>query len=112
MDREMKSADLVISRAGATTIAELTAAGRAAILIPLPTAADDHQKKNAEVLARAGAAELIEQKDLAGALLADRILALTGDAARRQAIAQAARTFARPDAARTIVDRALELARC
>jgi len=112
MDREMKSADLVISRAGATTIAELTAAGRAAILIPLPTAADDHQKKNAEVLAHAGAAELIEQKDLAGGALADRILALTGDAARRQAIAQAARSFARPDAAKTIVDRALELAEC
>ena len=112
MDREMKSADLVISRAGATTIAELTAAGRAAILIPLPTAADDHQKKNAEVLARAGAAELIEQKELTGALLADRILALTGDAARRQAIAQAARASARPDAAKAIVDRALELAGC
>ena len=85
MDREMKSADLVICRAGATTIAELTAAGRAAILIPLPTAADDHQRKNAEVLARAGAAELIEQKDLTGAVLADRILALAGDAAQREA---------------------------
>ena len=64
MDREMKQADLVVSRAGATSIAELTAAGRAAILIPLPTATDDHQKKNAQVLADAGAAELIEQKDL------------------------------------------------
>src|SRR5919107_127461 len=60
MDREMKRADVVISRAGATTIAELTAAGRASILIPLPTAADDHQKKNAEVLAREGASEMIE----------------------------------------------------
>jgi UDP-N-acetylglucosamine--N-acetylmuramyl-(pentapeptide) pyrophosphoryl-undecaprenol N-acetylglucosamine transferase len=110
MDREMKSADIVVSRAGATTIAELTAAGRAAILVPLPTAADDHQRKNAEVLARAGAAELIEQKDLTGAVLADRVMALAGDAARRQAIAQAARSFARPDAAKTIVDRALELA--
>jgi UDP-N-acetylglucosamine--N-acetylmuramyl-(pentapeptide) pyrophosphoryl-undecaprenol N-acetylglucosamine transferase len=110
MDREMKRADLVVSRAGATTIAELTAAGRAAILIPLPTAADDHQKKNAEVLARAGAAELIEQKDLNGAVLADRVLALARDPVRRRAIADAARRFARPDAAKVIVDRALQLA--
>src|SRR4051812_25022722 len=112
MDREMKQADVIVSRAGATTIAELTAAGRAAILIPLPTAADDHQKKNAEVLARAGAAELIEQKDLTGAALAERVLALATDATRRQAVAAAARRFARPDAAKAIVDKALELARC
>jgi UDP-N-acetylglucosamine--N-acetylmuramyl-(pentapeptide) pyrophosphoryl-undecaprenol N-acetylglucosamine transferase len=112
MDREMKAADLIVSRAGATTIAELTAAARAAILIPLPTATDDHQRKNAEVLANAGAAELIEQKNLTGALLADRILALTRDAAGRSAMAAAARRFARPDAAKVIVDRALELAGC
>ena len=112
MDREMKQADVIVSRAGATTIAELTAAGRAAILIPLPTATDDHQKKNADVLARAGAAELVEQKDLTGAVLADRLLALARDPARRERIAAAARTFARPDAAKAIVDRALELARC
>jgi len=112
MDREMKQADVVVSRAGATSIAELTAAGRAAILIPLPTATDDHQKKNADVLARVGAAEVIEQKDLTGVLLADRLLALTRDAGRRASMAAAARTFARPDAAKAIVDRALELAGC
>jgi UDP-N-acetylglucosamine--N-acetylmuramyl-(pentapeptide) pyrophosphoryl-undecaprenol N-acetylglucosamine transferase len=111
MDREMKRADVIVSRAGATSIAELTAAGRAAILIPLPTATDDHQKKNAEVLVRANAAELIEQKDLTGALLADRLLALAHDADRRQAMAEAARRLARPDAAKVIVDRALELSR-
>ena len=54
MDREMKSADLVVCRAGATTLAELTAAGRPSILIPLPTATDDHQRKNAEALVEAG----------------------------------------------------------
>jgi UDP-N-acetylglucosamine--N-acetylmuramyl-(pentapeptide) pyrophosphoryl-undecaprenol N-acetylglucosamine transferase len=112
MDREMTQADVIVSRAGATTIAELTAAGRAGILIPLPTATDDHQKKNAEVLARAGAAELIEQKDLNGEVLAERLLALAHDTARRAEIAAKARTFARPDAAKAIVDRALELARC
>ena len=112
MDREMKLADVVVSRAGATTIAELAAVGRAAILVPLPTAADDHQKKNAAVLASAGAAELIEQKDLTGALLAERLLAIAGDPARRQAMAQAARALARPEAAQTIVTRVLELAAC
>ena len=111
MDREMKQADLVVSRAGATTIAELTAAGRASILIPLPTAADNHQKKNADVLAQAGAAEMLEQKDLHGGAIAERLIALARDTARRQSMAAAARTLARPDAAKVIVDRVLELAR-
>ena len=109
MDREMKSADVVVCRAGATTIAELTAAGRAAILIPLPTAADDHQRKNAEVLATVGAADLIEQRNLTGALLAGRIVTLARDPARRAEMAAAARRLARPDAAQVIVDRALAL---
>jgi len=109
MDREMKRSDVIVSRAGATSIAELTAAGRAAILIPLPTAADDHQKKNAEVLARANAAELIEQKDLTGPVLADRLLALVRDGRRRDEMARGARAFAKPDAAKTIVDKALAL---
>ena len=109
MDREMKQADVIVSRAGSTSIAELTAVGRAAILIPLPTAADDHQTKNAEVLVRAGAAELLAQHDLTGALLADRILALARDPGRRAATAAAARRLAKPDAAKLIVDRVLEL---
>jgi UDP-N-acetylglucosamine--N-acetylmuramyl-(pentapeptide) pyrophosphoryl-undecaprenol N-acetylglucosamine transferase len=112
MGRRLRQADLIVCRAGATTLAELTAAGKGALLIPLPTATDDHQKKNAQVLAAAGAAELIEQKDLGGALLAERVLALARDTVRRQVIADAARRFARPDAAKVIVDRALELARC
>jgi UDP-N-acetylglucosamine--N-acetylmuramyl-(pentapeptide) pyrophosphoryl-undecaprenol N-acetylglucosamine transferase len=111
MDREMKGADVIVSRAGSTSIAELTAVGRAAILIPLPTAADDHQTKNAEVLVRAGAAELLAQRDLTGAVLADRLLALARDPARRETAAANARRLARPDAARVIVDRALELVR-
>jgi UDP-N-acetylglucosamine--N-acetylmuramyl-(pentapeptide) pyrophosphoryl-undecaprenol N-acetylglucosamine transferase len=111
MDREMKNADLIICRAGATTIAELTAAGRPSVLIPLPTAADDHQRKNAEVLQRAGAAEVIEQRDLSGAVLAERIAGLMSDPQRRERMAKAAHALARPEAARVIVDRALELAR-
>ncbi len=109
MDREIKSADLVVCRAGATTIAELTAAGRAAVLVPLPTAADDHQRKNAEVLARAGAAEVMEQKNLDGAALAGRIVQLVANPAERDAMAAAARTMGRPDAAKVIADKALEL---
>jgi UDP-N-acetylglucosamine--N-acetylmuramyl-(pentapeptide) pyrophosphoryl-undecaprenol N-acetylglucosamine transferase len=110
MAREMTAADLVVCRAGATTAAEITAVGRPAILIPLPTATDDHQRKNAEVLARAGAAEVIEQTELTGARLAARILALARDPGRRQLMAGAARRLSRPDAAARIVDRVVALA--
>jgi UDP-N-acetylglucosamine--N-acetylmuramyl-(pentapeptide) pyrophosphoryl-undecaprenol N-acetylglucosamine transferase len=109
MDREMTAADLVISRAGATTLAELAAAARPAILVPLPTATDDHQRKNADATARAGAAEVIDQRELTGDRLAARILALAADAPRRAAMANAARGLARPDAAKVIVDKAFEL---
>jgi UDP-N-acetylglucosamine--N-acetylmuramyl-(pentapeptide) pyrophosphoryl-undecaprenol N-acetylglucosamine transferase len=109
MDREMKSADLVICRAGATTLAELTACGRPSLLVPLPTAADDHQRRNAEALVAAGAAESIDQTRLTGDLLAERIVAIATDPARRQAMSVAASKLARPNAATAIVDRALEL---
>jgi UDP-N-acetylglucosamine--N-acetylmuramyl-(pentapeptide) pyrophosphoryl-undecaprenol N-acetylglucosamine transferase len=109
MERQLSAADVIVCRAGATTLAEIAAAGRAAILIPLPTATDDHQRRNADALAAAGAAEVLLQRDLGGAALAGRVLALAGDAARRRRIAEAARSLARPDAARLIVDRAMEL---
>ena len=76
MDREMRAADVVICRAGATTLAELQAAGRASILIPLPTATDDHQRKNARALVEAGAARMIDQASLSGEGLAREVLAL------------------------------------
>lgn len=110
MEREMTTADLVVSRAGATTLAELAAAGRPSLLVPLPTATDDHQRRNAEVMSEAGAAEVIEQKDLTGERLAARITALVDDSEHLEAMGHAARRLARPDAARVIVDRALELA--
>lgn len=109
MDREMNRADLVICRAGATTLAEITASGKPSILIPLPTATDDHQRKNAEVLARAGAAEVIDQQELSGNRLAVRVMALAADPGGRAAMGAAARRLARPDAAQTIVARALAL---
>src|SRR5438128_2198930 len=74
MGRQLGQADVVVCRAGATTLAEITAAGKAAILVPLPTATDDHQRKNAEALARVGAADMLVQSELTGGSLADRIL--------------------------------------
>jgi UDP-N-acetylglucosamine--N-acetylmuramyl-(pentapeptide) pyrophosphoryl-undecaprenol N-acetylglucosamine transferase len=111
MGRQFGQADLIVCRAGATTLAEITAAGKAAILIPLPTATDDHQRKNAEVLANAGAAELLPQHGLTGELLAQRILRLAADRGTRVRMAAAARALARPDAAKVIADRAMELAK-
>jgi UDP-N-acetylglucosamine--N-acetylmuramyl-(pentapeptide) pyrophosphoryl-undecaprenol N-acetylglucosamine transferase len=111
MDREMADADLVIARAGATTIAELTVAGRPAVLVPLPTATDDHQRKNAEALARLGAVEVVLQAELSGAGLAGRVTSLLGDASRLQSMRRAARAAARPDAADVIAERVLGLAR-
>jgi UDP-N-acetylglucosamine--N-acetylmuramyl-(pentapeptide) pyrophosphoryl-undecaprenol N-acetylglucosamine transferase len=109
MGRRIADADVIVCRAGATTLAELTAAGKAAILVPLPTATDDHQRKNAEALARSGAAEILLQADMTGVEIARRILALLADRDRRVRMAGAARSLAKPDAARVIVDRALEL---
>jgi UDP-N-acetylglucosamine--N-acetylmuramyl-(pentapeptide) pyrophosphoryl-undecaprenol N-acetylglucosamine transferase len=109
MGRRIGEADVVVCRAGASTLAELTAAGKPAILVPLPTAADDHQRRNAETVAAAGAAELLLQADMTGATLASRILSLGADQPRRQRMGEAARSLARPDAARVIVDRAVQL---
>ena len=110
MDREMKQADLVICRAGATTLAELTASGRPSILIPLPTATDDHQRKNAQALVERGAADMIEQRELTGERLAQQIITLVADDGGRRRMSESARQLARPDAAKVIVDKILELA--
>jgi UDP-N-acetylglucosamine--N-acetylmuramyl-(pentapeptide) pyrophosphoryl-undecaprenol N-acetylglucosamine transferase len=111
---EMRRADIVVSRAGATTLAELAALGIPAILVPFPAAADDHQRKNAEVLVRAGAAVMFEQRAIATPegrrALVDAIAALAADPDRRHGLATAMRAFARPDAAEVIVSRLLELA--
>jgi UDP-N-acetylglucosamine--N-acetylmuramyl-(pentapeptide) pyrophosphoryl-undecaprenol N-acetylglucosamine transferase len=107
--KEMREAAVVICRAGATTLAELAALGLPAILVPLPGATDNHQFKNADALARAGAAVVLEQRDLTGATLADTLAELLADPARLSAMSRAMRTLARPDAASRIVDRVLEL---
>ena len=106
---QFAAADLMVCRAGATTLAELTVSGKPAILVPFPQAADDHQRKNAEALAQAGAAEMILQKDLNGSVLAMRILYYFEhrDALRR--MEQNSRALGRADATERIVDLVEEL---
>jgi UDP-N-acetylglucosamine--N-acetylmuramyl-(pentapeptide) pyrophosphoryl-undecaprenol N-acetylglucosamine transferase len=99
-----EEADLVLCRAGASTVSEVQACGKAAILVPLPTSAHDHQKKNAEAAARAGAAVLLEQRELTGSSLAQEIHRLLDDPKRLEAMERAAASLARPDAAARIVD--------
>jgi UDP-N-acetylglucosamine--N-acetylmuramyl-(pentapeptide) pyrophosphoryl-undecaprenol N-acetylglucosamine transferase len=106
---EFAKADLVICRAGATTCAELSAAGKASIMIPLPTAADDHQRKNAEALQASGAARMILQRDLSGESLANEILDLINDPAKISAMETATKKLARSDAAEATVDLMEEL---
>jgi UDP-N-acetylglucosamine--N-acetylmuramyl-(pentapeptide) pyrophosphoryl-undecaprenol N-acetylglucosamine transferase len=104
MAAEYGRADLVVARAGATTIAELTAVGRPAILIPYPFAADNHQERNAQALADAGAAIVHRQAELDGNKLAAEIVSLMADHDRLARMRSAMKTLARPDAAGAIVD--------
>jgi UDP-N-acetylglucosamine--N-acetylmuramyl-(pentapeptide) pyrophosphoryl-undecaprenol N-acetylglucosamine transferase len=103
-------ADLVVCRSGASTVAEITAAGKPAIFVPFPRAADDHQRINAEALARHGAAVVVEESKLEGVWLAETIAALLGDAPRLQRMSRAARELAHPNAARDIAAMAARLA--
>jgi UDP-N-acetylglucosamine--N-acetylmuramyl-(pentapeptide) pyrophosphoryl-undecaprenol N-acetylglucosamine transferase len=98
------AADLVVCRAGATTSAELVAAGKAAIMVPFPFAADDHQRKNAEALEQAGAARTILQQDLTGDSLAAEIKRLMREPQKITEMEQASRKLARADAAAAVVD--------
>ena len=102
-------ADLVISRAGATAVAELAAAGKAALLIPFPGAADQHQLENARVLERAGAACLIEQSNMTPQGLAAAMGELFRAPERLVQMEKRARGFARPGAAKQIADWIVEL---
>lgn len=103
-------ADLVVCRAGAMTIAELAAAGLGAILVPYPYAVDDHQTANAEFLRAAGAAVLIQERELTPSRLAALIGELGAARARLMDMAVAARQLARPDAAEQVGDACMEAA--
>jgi UDP-N-acetylglucosamine--N-acetylmuramyl-(pentapeptide) pyrophosphoryl-undecaprenol N-acetylglucosamine transferase len=104
MHERYAGADLIVSRAGMTTIAEVKASGRAAVLVPLPTAADDHQRANAREMVKEGAAIMIEQADLTGERFAQMLGELLADHDRLRAIEQNAKRLAVVDAESRIVD--------
>jgi UDP-N-acetylglucosamine--N-acetylmuramyl-(pentapeptide) pyrophosphoryl-undecaprenol N-acetylglucosamine transferase len=110
MDRAYAQADLVLCRAGATTVAELTAFGKAAILVPYPYAIYDHQRWNAQTLQDRGAAEMILDQVLSGEILAARIRSYLSDRGSVERMASAARALGRPEAAARIVDECYALA--
>lgn len=104
MPRRMAAADLIIARAGASTVAELAAIGRPSVLLPLPGAIDDHQRANARALAAAGAAIMLEEPGLTSAQLSSVIESLLTDPARLAAMAEAARQLGRAHAAEALAD--------
>lgn len=104
MDEAYAQADLLLCRSGATTVAEVTAFGKAAILVPYPYAIYDHQRANAQALKNRGAADMILDQELTGEILAERIRDYISNRARIDRMAAAARLMGRPDAAARIVD--------
>jgi len=109
MAQAYADADLIICRAGATSLAEITAAGKAAVLIPYPWAANNHQLKNAQALKAEGAAEVIEEKELSGEKLFDVVSNLLGDEKKLRMMEENSSRVSRVGAAATIVDACMEL---
>jgi UDP-N-acetylglucosamine--N-acetylmuramyl-(pentapeptide) pyrophosphoryl-undecaprenol N-acetylglucosamine transferase len=109
MATQYEQAHLVICRAGATTVAEITALGKAAVLIPYPHAADGHQHLNARRLADAGAAELIDERELSGARLSERIRYFASRPEDRKRMELNSARLGKPEAARRIVDECIRL---
>lgn len=110
-DLAMAASDLAVVRAGALTLAELTARGLPAIIIPSPNVTHDHQVKNARVLAGAGAAEVIREQDLTGQRLTEKVLAIVDSPARLREMAARSAALGRPNAAADIAAAVLALAR-
>ncbi len=108
MASEYERADLIICRAGATTIAEVTACGKTCLFIPFPHAVDDHQRKNAEALLKKDACFMMLEQELSGESLADTILKLSADIDTVQRTGKLALGLARLDAAEIIVDEMLQ----
>jgi UDP-N-acetylglucosamine--N-acetylmuramyl-(pentapeptide) pyrophosphoryl-undecaprenol N-acetylglucosamine transferase len=113
MPREFAAADLLLCRSGASTMAELGAAGRASLLVPFALAADDHQRRNAEIFLQAGAARMLTEAELLAGpeRLLDELSRLLADPDELRAMGVRARTLARPDAARQIASMVVGLAR-
>ncbi len=103
-------ADLLVCRSGASTVGEITAAGKAAIFVPFPRAADDHQNVNARALERAGAAIVVEESNLEAAYLVETVAALLNDPQRLHTMSEAARSLAHPNAVQEIADMVSRLA--
>src|SRR5262249_45652785 len=102
-------ADLVVCRSGASTVAEIAAAGKPAVFVPFPRAADDHQRVNAEAFAKSGAAVVVEESKLEGVWLAETVAALLQDPARLQNMSAAARSLSHPSAAQDIAAMAIRV---
>ena len=111
MPQQFADADLIVCRSGASTVAEIAAAGKCALFVPFPGAADDHQLRNAELLAQADAALLIPERELSAERFVQEVTALLRDRERLDAMASKARTLAHPDAAAHIVEMALSAAK-
>jgi UDP-N-acetylglucosamine--N-acetylmuramyl-(pentapeptide) pyrophosphoryl-undecaprenol N-acetylglucosamine transferase len=111
MPRAYAEADLLVCRAGATTIAELTVCKKPALLVPFPFAADDHQTVNARSMVQAGAALLFPEKDLTGEKLAGELRALDADRSLLSKMSRASGVLGRPEAAREIADVCVSLCR-
>lgn len=109
MPTVMAAADLVICRAGASTLGELTALGKPAILVPSPFVAANHQYKNAKVLADRGGALLLEEKDISGKKLYDAAMELLADGSRRAAMSRELKALATPHAAEDIYQTLLSI---
>jgi UDP-N-acetylglucosamine--N-acetylmuramyl-(pentapeptide) pyrophosphoryl-undecaprenol N-acetylglucosamine transferase len=107
MAQAFADADLIVCRSGASTVAEIAAAGKCALFVPFPGAADDHQLRNAELLASQSAALLIPESELSAARFADEVTALLQTPERMAEMASRARTLAHPDAAAHIAEMAL-----
>ena len=104
MQNQYKKADIIICRAGASTIAEITVAGKAAIFIPFPFAADNHQVLNAMSVVKENGGEMILQKDITGNMLAQRIQYYAANPEILSAMTSNAKKLGKPDAAKTIID--------
>ena len=100
MPRAFSEADIVVGRAGMGTVSELAASGKPSILVPLPTASDQHQLRNAEAFEKEGAAKLVVQSEFSGARLIEEIERFIGEPKSLERMSEAARKFAKPDAAR------------
>jgi len=104
MEEAYSASDLVISRAGASSLSEISQFGLPSILIPYPFATDDHQKANAQIYSQAGAAELVTEKEAAPEAFAEMITHLLNDSARREKMAATARKIAPSTAASNVAD--------